>query len=81
MIGMIGPLVLIPGRLPYVHMCHPRVLSCPLIPSLIFQVDLLAREDVRTPPMANMVSLAEPAALGSITLIAVYLVCVAVQYI
>ena len=57
MIRMIGPLALIPGRLHYVNMCHPRVSSCSLILSSIFQVDLLAREDVRKPP-DDMVSLA-----------------------
>ena len=37
MIRMIGSLALIPGRLPYVHMCHPRVSTCSLLPSSIFR--------------------------------------------
>ena len=45
MIRMIGPLALIPGRLHYVIMCHPRVSSCSLLSS-IFLVNFLGREDV-----------------------------------
>ena len=47
---MIGPMALIPGRLSYANMCHPRVSSCTLISSSIFQLALLGREDVRKPP-------------------------------
>ena len=39
-----------PGRLPYVLMCHPRVPTCSPMPSSSFKVDLLVREDARTPP-------------------------------
>ena len=46
------------GRLHYAIMCHPRVSTCSLTRSSIFQVIFFARLDVRTPP--NMVSLAEP---------------------
>ena len=47
---MTGPLESTPGRIPYANMPHPRVRTCSVIRSSIFQDGLLAREDVRTPP-------------------------------
>ena len=49
MMRMIGPLALTPGR-HYANMRHPRVPHFPLLRSSIFQVDLLARLDVRNRP-------------------------------